>query len=344
MPVSPRGGGACVVEAGKSYEAARETPRTFAWLLTPVLLAALLLSLLRAYLLARTALSPVEDVVGSAREITAGTFSERLPVANPKDEIGCRATTINGLLSRLEAAFAHREEALERHRSFAADASHELRTPLTSVIGHARMLDEWALEEDREQANRSVAAIRREAGRMRDLVESLFTLTRGDEGPGLAVGRHDLAAVAEEAVETAKSVAEGRVHVELARPAHEVEATFERGRVPQAITILLDNAVKYTPEGGSVVVRLREEVDPAALEVSDTGTGIPEDKLPLVFERFYKVNPSRADGGAGLGLSIARQISASHGGEVRAESTLGKGSTFTLLLPKRPQTRRDDKL
>ena len=285
--------------------------------------------------MARAALSPVEDVVGAAREIGAGDLSRRLPVANPKDEIGRLATTVNGLLSRLEAAFARREEALERQRRFAADASHELRTPLTSVIGHARMLDEWALEEDPNRAKRSVAAIRREASRMRTLVESLLDLTRGDEGPGLEVGRHDLAAVAGEAVQTARDTAEGKVSIEYISPEPEVWATIDRGRILQVASILLDNAVKYTPEGGSVVVELREEDGLAALEVSDTGVGIPEDRLPLVFERFYRADPSRADGGAGLGLSIARQIAGSHGGEMRASSTPGKGSTFTLLLPKR---------
>ncbi len=123
--------------------------------------------------------------------------------------------------------------------------------------------------------------------------------------------------------------------IEYISPEPEVWATIDRGRILQVASILLDNAVKYTPEGGSVVVELREEDGLAALEVSDTGVGIPEDRLPLVFERFCRADPSRADGGAGLGLSIARQIAGSHGGEMRASSTPGKGSTFTLLLPKR---------
>ena len=337
VPVSPPGGDARVVEAGKSYVEVREVLDTFARLLGVVVLVALLLSGIGAYLMARAALSPVEDVVGSAREITAGDLSRRLPVASPRDEIGRLAATFNNLLSRLEAAFARREEALERQRRFAADASHELRTPLTSVIGHARMLDEWALEEDPDRAKRSVAAIRREAARMRALVESLLALTRGDEGPGLDAGLHDLSAVAREAVQTARDAAEGKVSIEYVSPEREMEAVFDRGRVLQVASILLDNAVRYTPEGGSVAVRLREEDGLAALEVSDTGAGIPEDELSLVFERFYRADPSRADGGAGLGLSIARQIAASHGGEIRAESTPGEGSTFTLLLPQKPR-------
>jgi two-component system, OmpR family, sensor kinase len=340
VPVDPPGGPARVVEAGKSYEPAEETLEVFGTVLVAVIGAAFLLSIGGAYLLARAALRPVDAVANAAREISdEGDLSKRLPVANPRDEVGRLATTINGLLSRLEAAFARREEALERQRRFAADASHELRTPLTSISGHARMLDEWALEEDPERARRSVGAIRREGRRMRNLVESLLALTRGDEGASPEIGRHDLAAVAEEAAQAARDAADGKVSVEYVRPEREVVATFDRSHILQVASILLDNAVKYTPEGGRVMVRLREEDEKAALEVSDTGIGIPEDQLPLIFERFHRVDSSRADGGAGLGLSIARQIAESHDGEIRVASTPGKGSTFTLLLPKRPRLR-----
>ena len=129
--------------------------------------------------------------------------------------------------------------------------------------------------------------------------------------------------------------------VEYGRPESEIEATFDRDRVLQVASILLDNAVRYTPEGGSVAVRVREQDGRAALEVSDTGVGIAEDQLPLVFERFHRTDPSRADGGAGLGLAIARQIAESHGGEIEARSKPGEGSTFTLLLPKRQRPEPD---
>ena len=193
------------------------------------------------------------------------------------------------------------------------------------------MLDEWALDGDEETARRSVGTIRREAGRMRGLVESLLTLTRGDEGAPMEVGCYDLGALAKEASETADN---GKVSVEFVPNEHDVTATFDRERVMQVASILLDNALKFTPEGGSVKVRVEEEDGSVALTVSDTGVGISEEQLPLIFERFYRADPSRAARGAGLGLSIARQIAESHGGQIRAESTPGKGSTFTLLLPR----------
>src|SRR5829696_7220642 len=334
VPLDPQAGQARVVEAATPYEPAQDALEVFGTVLVAGIGAALLLSIGGAYFLAGAALRPIDAVTSAAREMGEGDLSKRLPVANPGDEVGRLTTTINGLLSRLEAAFARREEALERQRSFAADASHELRTPLTAISGHARMLDEWALEEDPERARRSVGAIRQEAGRMRDLVESLLVLTRGDEGAGLEIGRHDLAAIAEEAAQAA--AAGGKISVEYVRPEREVAATFDRGCVLQVASILLDNAVRYTPKGGSVAVRVREEGDLAVLEIADTGAGIPEDQLPLIFERFHRADPSRADGGAGLGLSIARQIAESHGGEIRVWSKPDQGSTFTLLRPKRP--------
>ena len=334
VPVDPPGGPARVVEAGKSYEPAQEALEVFGTVLVAGIGVALLLSIGGAYFLARAALRPIDAVTNAAQEMGEGDLSKRLPVANPKDEVGRLAITINGLLSRLEAALARREEALERQRRFAADASHELRTPLTSISGHARMLDEWALEEDPQRARRSVGAIRRQARRMGDLVDSLLALTRGDEGAGLEVGRHDLAAVAEEAVQTARATASGKMSVEYARPDRGIMATFDRNGVLQLAGILLDNAVKYTPEGGRVTVRVREVDSHVQFEVSDTGVGIADAQLPLIFERFYRADLSRTKGGAGLGLSIARQIAEAHGGTIEVSSKPGEGSTFTLLLPK----------
>jgi two-component system, OmpR family, sensor kinase len=331
VPVHPKRGNARVVEAGKSYDEALDGVRDVAVTLATGIGVAFILSIGGAYLLARAAMRPVEAVTATAQEMGEGDLAKRLPVANPKDEIGRLATTINGLLARLEAAFRRREEALSRQRRFAADASHELRTPLTSISGHARMLDEWALEGDRETAHRSAGTIRREAGKMRGLIESLLMLTRGDEGAPMEVGHYDLGAVAKEATETASN---GKVSVEFVPPEHEITATFDRGRVLQVASILVDNAVKYTPSGGSVAVGVQEYDGGVALAVSDTGIGISEDQLPLVFERFYRADAARTEEGVGLGLSIARQIAEAHGGSIEARSKPGVGSTFVLVLPR----------
>jgi two-component system, OmpR family, sensor kinase len=333
-----------VVEFGKSYNETEEILEIFGTVLAFVIGAAFLLSIGGSYLLAGAALRPVDAVTSAASKMGEGDLSKRLPVANPKDELGRLVITINGLLARLEAAFRRREEALSRQQRFAADASHELRTPLTSISGHARMLDEWALEGDKETAHRSLGTIRREAGKMRGLIESLLTLTRGDEGAPMEVGRYDLGAVAKEATETA---ANGKVSIELVPTEHEITATFDRERVLQVASILLDNAVKYTPHGGSVAVTVDEHDGGVALAVSDTGVGISEDQLPLIFERFYRADAARAEEGIGLGLSIARQIAEAHGGTIQASSKPDEGSTFVLLLPRKnpepPQDLEDPK-
>src|SRR5215218_2524836 len=191
-----------VVEVGKSYELAGATVATFATLLAIAISAAFLVTAGGAYLLARAALSPVEAVVVSARGIGAGDLSKRLPVGRPKDEVGRLTATINDLLSRLEAAFARREEALVSQRRFVADASHQLRTPLTSREGYARMLRAWGLD-DPETTRVGAEAIHRESRHMRKLVEGLLALARGDERAPLKLGLHDLDALAAVAAEVA---------------------------------------------------------------------------------------------------------------------------------------------
>jgi signal transduction histidine kinase len=336
VPVNPLEGSARVVEAGRSYESATKALETFTAVLIGAILVAVLLSVGGAYLLARAALSPVSAVVRSARQITESDLSKRLPVARPKDEIGRLTTTINKLLGRLEAAFARREETLSRQRRFAADASHELRTPLTSITGYARMLKDWGIE-DPKTSQEGIAAILEESERMRGLVESLLTLARGDSGAPLEIASGDLGAVAADAAKAARAAAEDKVAVEYIPPGKLVEVSFDQARIRQAAAILLDNAVKYTPKGGNVEVSVVQENGWARLQVSDTGIGIPEDELPLVFERFHRADPARTQStshsGAGLGLSIARQIARAHGGEIEAESKPGEGSTFTLRIP-----------
>jgi two-component system, OmpR family, sensor kinase len=340
VPVKPPRGEARVVEAGQSYEVAQRALGAFSAVLIVATLSVFLLSVVGAYLLARAALSPVSAVVASARSITESDLSRRLPVANPKDELGDLTSTINALLGRLEEAFARREEAvsrleeaLGRERRFAADASHELRTPLTNIEGYAEMLDDWAAK-DPETAKQSIEAIREESGRMRRLVEELLSFARGDEGPALELAPQDLTALTEEATRVARWAAGGKVGLDYASPEREIVATCDRNRIRQVLSILLDNAIKYTPQGGEVRVKVREVDGRVEVAVSDTGIGIREEDLPRIFERFYRADKARARGGAGLGLAIARQIAEAHGGTIEVRSRVGEGSTFVLRISK----------
>jgi two-component system, OmpR family, sensor kinase len=336
VPVSPPEQPARIVEVGKSYEQAQEIVDRMALVLASGVGVAFLLSVVGAYLLARKALSPVSAIVTAAHRITEGDRSKRLPVANSKDEIGDLAATINGMLSQLEKTLTRLEETLDRQRRFVADASHELRTPLTSIHGYAQVLEEWALR-DPQIGPESVAAIKRESERMKELVENLLELARGDEGMKLHLKDDNLTEVVEEAAESARAAWNGKVHIERPTPkqgVQRVRALFDRDRLRQALSILLDNAVKYTSDGGRVTIRIVEEDGSVGVEVSDTGIGIPEDQIPHVFQRFYRAEEARSTEGLGLGLSIARQIAEDHGGSIEVRSKPREGSTFILRIPR----------
>jgi two-component system, OmpR family, sensor kinase len=332
-PVSPPEQAARIVEAGKLYEPTQEYIERIAFVLASGVTVAFLLSVVGAYLLARRALSPVSAVVAAAHRIRAGDLSKRLPVPPSKDEIGDLAATINDMLAHLEVTLARLEETLDRQRRFVADASHELRTPLTSIHSYAQMLEEWALR-DPQIGPESVAAIKRESERMKGLIENLLELARGDEGMKLNLKENDLTEVVEEAAESARASVNGKVLIERPTPQQEVSAVFDRERLRQAISILLDNAVKYSPEGGRVTIGIVEEDSSVRVEVADTGIGIPEDQIPHVFERFYRAEEARSTEGLGLGLSIARQIAEDHRGSIEVRSKPGEGSTFIMRIPR----------
>jgi signal transduction histidine kinase len=339
VPVRPDEQPARIVEAGKSYQPAQVNVYKMALVLASGFTVAFLLSVVGAYLLARNALSPVSAVVRAAHRITEGDLSKRLPVVHPKDEIGDLAATINGMLSRLEKTLARLQQTIDRQRRFVADASHELRTPLTSIHSYAQVLEEWALR-DPQIGPESVSAIKRESERMKGLVENLLELARGDEGMKLHLKDNNLTEVVQEAAESARAAVNGKVFIECPTSKQRVQeegvsAVFDRERLRQALSILLDNAVKYTPqEGGRVSMRIVQEDASVGVEVSDTGIGIPEEQIPHVFERFYRAEEARSTEGLGLGLSIARQIAEDHGGSIEAQSKPREGSTFIIRIPR----------
>lgn len=332
VPLDTGYSAARVVEAWKSYDREAETFVPFARAVPFAVPLGAVLAILGSYFLARSALSPVDAIVRAARDIGERDLARRLPIKHPRDELGRLGATFNELLARLEVAFAEREETLAQQRRFVADASHELRTPLTSIQGYARMLRQWALD-DPATAREGIAAIEREAARMSLLVEGLLRLARGDEGAALARAGHDLGDIAAAAVADARAVAQGRVEIRYTPPGGPIVACVDRDGIAQVAAILLDNAVKYTPAGGGVAVTVGAGDGCATLAVADTGPGIPGEHLPRIFNRFYRVDEARSVGGAGLGLSIARQIAERHGGAITVASVVGVGSTFTVTLP-----------
>jgi two-component system OmpR family sensor kinase len=332
--VKPYGGPARIVEAGKFYEPAEENVRNMALVLASGISVAFLLSAVGAYLLARAALSPVSAVLRVAHRISEGDLSNRLPVVHPKDEIGELTATINAMLSRLEETLARLEGTLASQRRFVADASHELRTPLTSINSYAHVLVEWGLS-DPEIGPESAVAIKIESERMKGLVENMLKLARGEEGSELHLKDNDFSEVVAEAVESASAAANGKVIIEHPAQERGIRGVFDRERLRQALSILLDNAVKYTPKGGRVTVRTTEEEGDVKIDVSDTGIGLSEEQIPHVFERFYRAEEARSTAGSGLGLAIARQIVEDQGGSLEVRSKIGEGSTFTIRIQRR---------
>jgi heavy metal sensor kinase len=280
------------------------------------------------YGLARRALTPMGQMADQARTITAERLGERLPVVNPDDELGHLAAIFNETFTRLEQSF-------EQLRRFTADASHELRTPLTAI----RSVGEVGLREHRdENAYREIiGSMLEEADRLGRLVDSLLTLSRADAGHvKLTPERVDLAELAREVANHLGVLAEEKrqsISMEAAGP---VYAMVDRLVLRQAVINLVDNAIKYSPEGGRVRIFVRDQPHGPILEVIDTGPGIRVEHQKRIFDRFYRVDKARSRelGGTGLGLSIARWAAEAHGGRIELESEEGKGSTFRIVLPR----------
>jgi heavy metal sensor kinase len=283
---------------------------------------------LGGYFLARKSLAPIALMNQQTQRITAENLSAQLDVTNPRDEVGRLAITINALLARIDAAF-------QEQKRFIADASHELRTPIAVLRGET----EVALEQERATAEykESLELIKDEAERLSRIVENLFLLARQPiDAPSLVKEPVYLNEVVADCARAAQVLATQkglRLKVQSSLP--EVSMNGDDEMLKRMLLNLLDNAVKYTPAGGEISVALRSQNGNAIIIVSDTGIGIPSEDQPRIFDRFYRVDKarSRALGGAGLGLSIARWIVEGHGGSLSVSSSVGRGSTFTVDLP-----------
>lgn len=280
-------------------------------------------SLFVAVLLTPGLFKPLEDIASVARQITrADDLSRRVPYANRPDEIGDLARAFNQTLERLERLFRTQQRLL-------ADVSHELRTPLTTIRGNLDLIERMG-EADPE----SISAIQLEIERMTRLVGDLLLLARADSG-GLPLDRKPVE-VDNLLFDIYRQVAllNSPVDVKLVE-VDQVTVLGDADRLRQLFLNLLENAIKYTPEGGSVELSLSKQNDWTQFEVSDTGIGIPPENLSHIFDRFYRVDKARAraHGGSGLGLSIAKWIATAHGGTIRVTSQLGEGTTFTVTLP-----------
>lgn len=260
-------------------------------------------------------------------EITVSSLkTSRIQIPAGQEEMSALANAINAMLERIDRGY-------QAQARFVSDASHELRTPISVIQGYANMLDRWG-KDDPEVRQEAINAIRAEAASMGTLVEQLLFLARGDNNTQVVRKQCvDLSDLADEVYRETQLLETGRVIQSAIQPS--VLFWGDPGLLKQALRILVDNGVKYTPEGGSVTIRLRAEEGRIRLSVTDTGAGIAQEELPRVFERFYRSDQSRAreTGGTGLGLPIAKWIAARHNGWIEVVSKPEVGSRFTLLLP-----------
>jgi heavy metal sensor kinase len=294
----------------------------------------LLASLLVGFWIAGRSVAPLGSMVRELEAITDGTSLHRRVVVDPRgDEVARLGTAVNRMFERLEKSFS----ALHR---FTAEASHELKTPIMVLrAGVERALRHpgtpaeslQALDESLDQINL-----------MTELVDSLLTLARADEGRlPLALEDCDLRALVEEAGETASMLAEpAELAVTTTLPEHSVPLRADRNRIRQLLLNLVTNAVKYTPAGGQVAIELSEQETHLVVTISDSGIGIAAGDLPHIFDRFWRADPARSRTGerpgTGLGLAITKWVAEAHGGAISVQSRPGRGTQFTVTLPRHP--------
>ena len=278
------------------------------------------------YLLARRALAPIDRMSERARSINAERLNDRLPVDNPDDELGRLAGVFNETLTRLESSF-------DQMRRFTADASHELRTPLTAI----RSVGEVGLRGRRDEVayREIIGSMLEEVDRLALLVDRLLMLSRADTGQAnLSIDVIDLPRLAEEIADALSVLAEEKNQTINVRFDMVPRWVGDRMVLRQALLNLVDNAIKYSPAGGAIEVRVAQTQDSTTIDVVDSGPGIPAELQSRIFDRFYRVDKarSRENGGTGLGLAIAKWAVEVNGGRLTLEPTTA-GACFRVTLP-----------
>lgn len=317
-----------IAQVGDPLDQLYRTFRQIEWSIAGILIVAILAVAAISVVLASQITTPIDQLARAMREIGSEGLHRRLHWRGRHDEVGRLAESFDDLLARLEEAFA-------RERQFISDASHELKTPLTSINANAQMLARWGDRDDRIRTE-SLRTIIDESSSLAEMVNGMLTLAKADSGDAIPKEPLSLAALARDAVaSTAHRAADKGLDVELETGDEPPIVEGDASLVRQMITNLIDNAIKFTPQGG-VTVRVYPQGDEAVVEVQDTGPGIDPDELPLVFDRFYRTDKSRTRqiGGTGLGLAIVRSIARVHRGRVEALRPENGGTLMRVRLPR----------
>jgi signal transduction histidine kinase len=283
------------------------------------------IALLITFVLSRRILAPVKALTSVAKRLGRGDFSQRVQVKD-RSELGELAKAFNAMASDLE----HTEKL---RRNMVADVAHELRTPLSNVRGYLEAIRDGVIKSD---AN-TIRSLTEEAMLLSRLVDDLQDLALAEAGElKLMCQPEDIGKLVNRGVAMIQGQAIAKdVSVTVDLSDQLPLCNVDSHRISQVLHNLLNNALSHTPKGGAITVRARQRDNQVEVSVADTGEGIPSEDLPYIFERFYRVDKSRsrATGGSGLGLTIARRLVEVHGGRIEVQSELGKGSCFTFTLP-----------
>ncbi|WDL98803.1 ATP-binding protein [Alicyclobacillus sp. ALC3] len=330
VPIQGQGGESGAVLIFRPEGAVQAAFRHVTWLLLVAGVGGVLVALGLVVILSRRIANPLQRMALAAKTMTGGDYSARVPVIG-QDEVGTLGEAINELavnLNRLDTS----------RKVFLSDVAHELRTPMTYIRGYSQVLND-GLANSEEDWHQYVQIIHDESTRLETLVNDLFVLAQADSH-ALAIDKQatDMGVVTSGVVDRMRHRAEEKgINLSCTlSPIPNVSA--DRARMEQVLVNLLDNAIRYTPAGGSVRVSVKQIGKWVELDVSDTGIGIPQNELPHIWERMYRVEKSRArvSGGSGLGLAIVKHIVEAHDGHVSAASEENQGTTITVQLPLDP--------
>lgn len=316
-----------VAQIGLPIDEFEEVRTGFTWLILFASPLFLLLAWLGGYWMSGRALKPVDRISQSAALISANRLDLRLPSSGTEDELDRLSCVLNSMLERLQDSF-------NRITEFTADASHELRTPVSVIQTTAELMQ--SRPRTLEEHVAGWKQVSNETERTARLITDLLTLARADAGQAaFTFEAVDITGVTQSAVNEMQVLAEDKGLSLVGPMSVAAQVRGDSDALQRLISILLDNAIKYTNAPGKVRIEVRSGRQ-VEIVVSDTGLGIQTNELPMIFERFYRISKdrSRKTGGTGLGLAIAKWIAEQHGGQIDVESTFGKGSTFTAVLPK----------
>ncbi len=330
-PLTVRGQHIGVVIVAQSLQNVLDTLARLATILALGIVSGLAFAALGGAILARGALAPIDRITQTARDIArAGDLARRIETKQTRDEVGRLAATFNEMLARIEELFRAQQR-------FVADISHELRSPLTAIRGNLDLLRRVSVN-DQPEREQALADIDSESARMQRLVNDLLFLAQADTGLSLRKETVELDTIFLEVYRHARMTAKSAL-VALGGE-DQAQIIGDADRIKQMLLNLAENAIKYTPSGGTVTLALERDAEWVRLSIADTGQGLAPEDLPKIFERFYRVDAARthdaapdSGGGAGLGLSIAKSIAEAHDGRIQVESEVGKGSKFTVWLP-----------